>query len=160
MSKPLHIVWDGQSSPADNARRYLPRLVAEYFGHGRELLSRHPKPAELHALRLATKRLRYTLELFRPCYGPGLGIRIAALRGLQQLLGDINDTAAVERTLEAVLNGTSPQRTRIENFLHRQGELKADEFRKQWSEAFDAPGQEGWWTGYLARRSRKPARKS
>jgi CHAD domain-containing protein len=159
MSKPLHIAWDGQASPPDNARKYLPQLVAEYFGHGRELLSRRPKPAELHALRLATKRLRYTLELFRPCYGPGLGIRIAALRELQQLLGDINDTVAAERTLVAVLNGASAQRTRIESFLHRQGELKADEFRKQWSEVFDAPGQERWWTGYLARRSRKPARK-
>lgn len=159
MSKPLRITWDGQSPPADNARQYLPQLVADYFARGRELLSRHPKPAELHALRLATKRLRYTLELFRSCYGPGLGLRIAALRELQQLLGEINDTAAAERTLDAVLNGRSPQRTRIESFLRRHGEAKAAEFRKQWREVFDAPGQERWWTSYLTRRSRKPARK-
>jgi len=159
MSKPLRITWDGQSPPADNARQHLPQLVAEYFAVGRELLSRNPKPAQLHALRLATKRLRYTLELFRPCYGPGLALRIAALRELQQLLGEINDTAAAERTLNAVLNGASPQRTRIESFLRGQGEEKATAFRKQWQEVFDAPGQERWWTSYLARRSRKPARK-
>jgi CHAD domain-containing protein len=156
MSKPLNITWDGQSQPSENARKHLPELVADYFARGRELLSSNPKPAELHALRLATKRLRYTLELFRPCYGPGLGIRIKALREMQQLLGEINDTVAAERTLEAVLIGKSPQRTRIQSFLHRQGEKKSAEFRKQWGEVFDAPGQERWWTSYLARRTRKP----
>jgi len=155
MSKPLNIAWDGQSPPTDNARKYLPQLVADYFARGRELLSGNPKPAELHSLRLATKRLRYTLELFRPCYGPGMGIRIKALREMQQLLGEINDTVAAERTMEAVLNGKSPQRTRIQSFLHRQGEKKTAGFRKQWREVFDAPGQERWWTGYLARRPRK-----
>jgi len=155
MSKPLHITWNEQAPAADNARKYLPLLVTDYFACGRELLARHPQPAELHALRLATKRLRYTLELFRPCYGPGIRTRIAALRELQQLLGEINDTVAAERTLGAVLNGKSAQRTRVENFLRRQGELKAAAFRKQWNEVFDAPGQERWWTGYLARRSKK-----
>jgi CHAD domain-containing protein len=155
MSKPRAITWDEPSPAADNARKHLPPLVADYFDRGRELLSRQTKPAEMHALRLATKRLRYTLELFRPCYGPGLGIRIKALREMQQSLGEINDTVAAERTLDAVLNGKSPQRTQIESFLRRQGELKAARFRKQWREVFDAPGQERWWTGYLARRSRK-----
>jgi CHAD domain-containing protein len=154
MSKPLNITWNRQAQPAENARKYLPQLVADYFIRGRELLSRHPKPAELHALRLATKRLRYTLELFRTCYGPGLGIRIAALREMQQLLGEINDTAAAERTLDVVLNGKSPHRVRIENFLRRQGELKTAEFRKRWREEFDAPGQERWWISYLARHTR------
>jgi CHAD domain-containing protein len=156
MSKPLHINWDGNSPPAGNARKHLPEMVADYFAQGRHLLASNPKPAELHALRLATKRLRYTLELFRPCYGPGLGTRIAALRELQGLLGEINDTAAAERTLERILNGNSPQRTNIETFLRREGESKAAEFRKHWKGVFDAPGQEQWWTNYLARNARKP----
>jgi hypothetical protein len=33
---------------------------------------------------------------------------------------------------------------------------RAAEFRKQWVESFDAPGQEEWWTGYLARNARPP----
>ncbi len=156
MSKPLRITWDGYAPPAGNARKHLPELVADYFTRGRELLAGNPKPEQLHALRLATKRLRYTLELFRPCYGPGLGARLAALRELQQLLGEVNDTAAAARTLDAVLNGNSPQRIRIESFLRRQGEAKASEFRKHWSAVFDAPGQQRWWTDYLSRRSRKP----
>jgi CHAD domain-containing protein len=160
MSKPLAITWDEPLAAADNARKYLPPLVADYFDRGRELLSHHTKPAEMHTLRLATKRLRYTLELFRPCYGPGLGIRIKALREMQQLLGEINDTVAAERTLDAVLTGKSPQRTRLESFLRRQGELKTARFRTQWREVFDAPGQERWWIGYLARRSRKAAGKA
>jgi len=153
------IPWDGNTPPAGNARQHLPQLVADYFAFGRELLASHPQPSELHALRLATKRLRYTLELFRPCYGPGLALRIRELRELQQLLGEINDTAAAARTLDGVLNG-SPQRPRIDSFLRREGESKAAAFHKQWREVFDAPGQEHWWTSYLARRSRKPEGKA
>jgi len=148
-------VWNQRMGADRNARRGLPGLVSAYFRVGREFLASRPTPTQLHELRLATKRLRYTLELFRPCYGPGMGIRIKALREMQQLLGEINDTVAAERTMEAVLNGKSPQRTRIQSFLHRQGEKKTAGFRKQWREVFDAPGQERWWTGYLARRPRK-----
>jgi len=159
MSKASHIDWDGRTAPDVNARTHLPPLVTDYFARGRELLAKNPRPAELHALRLATKRLRYTLELFRPCYGPGLGARIAALRELQNLLGEINDTAAAARTLDGVLNGDSPERTRLDAFLKRQGESKAARFRQQWRDVFDAPGQEHWWTSYLARRSRTPTKK-
>jgi CHAD domain-containing protein len=146
-------------APDANARQHLPQLVADYFAHGRELLASYPKPVELHALRLATKRLRYTLELFRWCYGPGLATRIAGLRELQQMLGEINDTAAAARTLDRVLNGSSPERSRIDGFLRREGEAKAASFRRHWQEVFDAPGQELWWTSYLARRSKRPERK-
>ena len=159
MNKPPRIRWDTRIPPDVNARRHLPQLVADYFAQGRALLANHPQPAELHALRLATKRLRYTLELFRPCYGPGLSTRIAALRELQQLLGEINDTTAAARTLHAVMNGNSPERARIDGFLRRQGEAKAARFYKQWREVFDAPGQEQWWTSYLARRSRQPEKR-
>ena len=159
MNKPTHINWDGRTPPEVNARTHLPQLVTEYFAQCRELLATNPQPAELHALRLATKRLRYTLELFRPCYGPGLATRIAALRELQQLLGEINDTSAAARILGEVWNGHSKERTRTESFLRRQGALKAARFRQQWREVFDAAGQEQWWTRYLARRSRQPQRR-
>jgi CHAD domain-containing protein len=159
MSKSRHITWDEHAEAAKNAREHLPKLVSDYFTRGRHLLASDPDPPRLHALRLATKRLRYSLELFRPCYGAGLATRIAGLRKLQQVLGEINDTAAAQRALAEILKGASPQRARIKNFLRERGEAKAREFRKQWSEVFDAPGQEGWWTSYLTRHSRKPSRK-
>jgi len=32
-------------------------------------------------------------------------------------------------------------------FWMSRGDVKAQEFRKDWAEIFDAPGQELWWTG-------------
>jgi len=159
MSKQRRIAWDERQKASFNARKHLPRLVSDYFALGREILAGQKDPAHLHALRLATKRLRYTLELFRPCYGPGLKTRLATLQKNQQMLGEINDTVAAERAMKEIWDGKAPQQKRVEQFLRRQGEAKADEFQKYWMEQFDAPGQERRWTSYLARRSHRPEHK-
>jgi len=44
-----------------------------------------------HRLRIAAKRLRYALEIFRPLFGRALGRRIAAVRELQSILGELHD---------------------------------------------------------------------
>jgi CHAD domain-containing protein len=136
-----------------NARRQLPGLVRAYFAYVRKLLAADPRPTELHAIRLATKRLRYSLELFRPCYGPGLETRLAALQNLQQILGEVNDCVAAERLLEDLLPAT-PARSRAEQFLRRSAAAKAVALRKQWHESFDAPGREQWWLQYLVKEAR------
>ncbi len=46
---------------------------------------------ELHAMRIAGKHLRYTLEIFAPVYGNALDPHIRAMKNLQDLLGDIHD---------------------------------------------------------------------
>jgi CHAD domain-containing protein len=150
----LKIEWDGQADAVENARTFLPKLVAGYFERGRELLAANPSPTELHALRLASKKLRYTLELFKPCYGPGLAARIDALKSLQQMLGEINDTVAAERTIGEVLVAKTPESRRAVRFLRKRGAAKAQEFRNHWNTVFDAPGQERWWIDYLARQAR------
>ena len=152
-----HIQWAERSGPAVNARRKLPQAITRYFAYVRKLLAKDPAPAKLHSLRLETKRLRYTLELFRPCYGPGLETRLAELRELQQLLGEMNDCAATAQHVSKNMK-KSPQRKRIEKFLSDRAERKARDFRKQWTEVFDAPGRERWWAGYLAREARAPSR--
>ena len=152
-TKPLQIEWLAGAEAAENARTRLPKLVATYFAEGRKLLERNPVPAELHALRLATKKVRYTLEFFRTCYGAGLNERIGALKALQQMLGEINDTVAAERTIEAALGSRTPEVEKVASFLRGRGEAKANAFKRHWKESFDAPGQERWWTNYLARRA-------
>jgi CHAD domain-containing protein len=149
MSKAKDIAWNPRIGAAPNARRELPVLVRAYFAQVRELLAADPPPAELHAIRLASKRLRYTLELFRPCYGPGLKLRLVTLQRLQLVLGDVNDCAAAERLLESVLP-PSPARSRVARFLRDRASSKAIELRKEWREVFDAPGREQWWIEYLA----------
>ena len=147
MRKPYRATWDEQLDAAANARRELPRLAADYFARARKLLSEDPSPARLHALRLDTKRLRYTLELFRPCYGPGLEARVQSLRRVQQLLGEVNDIV----TAVALL----PKGARGRRFLQNRAQAKAQEFRKHWSVTMDAPGQADRWMAYLARMARR-----
>jgi CHAD domain-containing protein len=147
------IVWNPRLGAAANARRQLPLLVRAYFAQVRTLLAADPPPAELHAIRLASKRLRYSLELFRPCYGPGLKLRLAALQRLQQVLGEVNDCAATLRLLEGLLPA-SPPRGRVERFLRQRASLKAAELRREWHDGFDAPGREQWWLRYLIRNAR------
>jgi Flp pilus assembly CpaE family ATPase len=96
---------------------------------------------------LDTKRLRYTLELFRPCYGPGLEARLQGLQRVQQLLGEVNDAVATAALL--------PMGARGRRFLENRAVAKAREFRKHWAEAMDAPGQEDRWTAYLSRSARR-----
>jgi len=46
---------------------------------------------ELHAMRIAAKHFRYTMEAFVPLYESGLEDYIAASRRIQTMLGDIHD---------------------------------------------------------------------
>ena len=52
----------------------------------------HPERiAELHAMRIAAKQLRYTLEIFSPVHHDGLKNYIKLARTLQEILGDMHD---------------------------------------------------------------------
>jgi CHAD domain-containing protein len=137
------IKWDEESSAALNAQRVLPRLASGYFHEVREFLAEEHEPKEFHRMRLASKRLRYVLELFRPCYGPGLEERLDALKKLQDSLGDVNDAVSA--------GGLMGERTsqKVKKFLSARAEEKAQEFRLHWTASFDAPKREEWWTGFL-----------
>src|SRR5947209_7122236 len=150
MSKLRHIEWDERTSAAANARRHLSLLAADYFVAVRGLLAENPGPPELHKIRRASKRLRYSLELFRPYYGPGLELRLQALRRLQELSGEVNDAVVTQQLLAKQTKDNSPQRQQIQELLEERAASKALAFRKEWQEVFDARGQLQWWLGYLA----------
>lgn len=94
------------SSAAIGQRRYKSRnqstltiLSAENIGqgiielHAYESWLKHPDAiTEHHAMRIAAKHLRYTMELFAPLYRLGLKKYIARVARLQRLLGDLHDT--------------------------------------------------------------------
>jgi len=56
-----------------------------------EFLADPERSREHHAMRIAVKRLRYTLELWRDLFEDDLGTEIDTLKGLQDLLGDLHD---------------------------------------------------------------------
>jgi hypothetical protein len=81
---------DPRAPLGDNAERIV-RVRLD------ELCSFMPKaadPAEvvaLHDMRIASKRLRYILEVTGPCFGPYAGSAVKLVKDLQDLLGEIHD---------------------------------------------------------------------
>jgi CHAD domain-containing protein len=139
-------------SAAENARIVLPKMARRYFEAGRKAIGGKRPADELHKFRLETKRFRYTLELFRPVYGPNLDRRLKALRELQGALGKVSDLQAIQR----VLIGDRKLKTEIERALKD----KVKNLRYTWR-AFDADGELKRWRTYLAGdhsrpRSRRP----
>ncbi len=152
------VKWDDEAGVAANARQELPKLVEAYFAQVRQVLARKPRPAQLHPMRVAGKQLRYGLELFRPCYGPGLEERLDALKQVQELLGQVNDSVAALALIRKGMR-RSQLRTQVERFALKQAAEKSKAFHTHWQSVFDAEGQEEWWTGYLAHEAHEPDRK-
>ena len=143
--------WDESLSVAQNARAALPGLARSYFEKGRKLTGKLPTSTALHRFRLETKALRYTLELFRPCYGPGLDRRLAVLRKIQAYLGAINDYATTVELVAARLPSDAPEREGIEARLSTVAKRKSLEFRRYAQRLFQDPGEQRRWRNYLSR---------
>jgi hypothetical protein len=74
----------------DNARRVLAVRIAEFYSF--EPIVSHPELSEaLHDMRVSAKRLRYTLELFRPQFGKAGERQIERVKMIQELLGRLHD---------------------------------------------------------------------
>ncbi len=46
---------------------------------------------ELHNMRIAAKRLRYTMELFTPCFGDDFQRSLKTVEAIQERIGAIHD---------------------------------------------------------------------
>jgi CHAD domain-containing protein len=132
---------------AEYARVVLPKMARRYFQAGRKAIEGKQPPEKLHGFRLETKRFRYTLELFRPLYGPNLERYLKALRGLQGALGKVSDYQAIQR----VLASDRELKKQIDHALKD----KVKELRQSWR-AFDSDSQLKRWRTYLASEHSRP----
>lgn len=141
---------------AEEARSVLPPLCGEFFEAGRRTMARAPTPEKLHALRLAAKRFRYTLELWEPFYGPAYRLKLESVREIQSILGKRQDCAV----MEARLAPFRPIDVELDE-AYKRVEARASrlerEFHDYWHAKFDAVGEQERWMRYLARRL--PARR-
>ena len=147
----MKIRWDVERTAAENASEKLPGLAREYFAAGRKLESGDASFQMLHRFRLFTKRFRYTLELFRPCYGPGLALRIEGLQTLQQHLGEINDCAATRELLLERDDLSPVQCDWLDGNLQRLAKARIAKFQKHWQDELSPPHKERSWVNYLER---------
>jgi CHAD domain-containing protein len=147
MRKKTRVRWRKELSPAANARAVLPDLAKEYFELSHKA-GEEATEADLHAFRLATKRFRYTLEMFLPLYGAGLETRIQRIRRVQQALGEIQDCESM-RGLPA-----TGKNKRLAAWLERRLTAKRAEFRKIWEVEFGKPDAAKPWIVFLGRYAR------
>lgn len=145
-----NLLWDESRPAAECARQVLPKLAADFFHEGRRIVTSAPSVSDLHELRLALKEFRYTLELFRPCYGSGLEQRLEALKRLQDHLGAMNDCEVAAGLIETNLPEADDGGAFLQ-FLKARGEQEQEKVLSHWREEFDGPGQEQWWVEYLTR---------
>jgi hypothetical protein len=74
----------------ENARRILAVRVAEFYSYT-PVVDDETATEALHNLRIAAKRLRYTLELFRIVFGEVGERQIERVRAIQEELGNLHD---------------------------------------------------------------------
>lgn len=90
-ARPVHEL-DGAEPLAVNVARIVAVRVAEL----RSFVPAAFDPANvtaLHDLRIAAKRLRYVLEVTgASCIGPQAKVAVAALKELQEVLGEVHDS--------------------------------------------------------------------
>jgi CHAD domain-containing protein len=98
-----------EESFQDYARRCLRRLVRRFFGEHKV----EPKNLkQLHAFRIRTKGLRYSLEILQPGLPDDRFRKTYGLvKKLSQQLGDINDCANAEGIIESLLQKSDDQPT-------------------------------------------------
>lgn len=81
-----------------------------------------------HAMRIAAKRLRYTLELSRPLCPKRLDPAVSALKRLQTLLGDVHDCDVWVEHLQAFADSEKDRLTELfghpGRFLHLQAGIE------------------------------------
>lgn len=78
------------ASLAVNARRVLAVKMAELYSYA-PAVSSEAAVEPLHDLRIAAKRLRYSLELFRSVFGETGEAQIERIKVLQEELGAVHD---------------------------------------------------------------------
>lgn len=79
----------------ENTRAIVAVRVAEMFSFA-HAIGRPEEDEDLHNMRIAAKRLRYTLEMFRVCLGPDSAALIDTVKEIQERIGAIHDADVLE----------------------------------------------------------------
>ncbi|MYB51417.1 MAG: CHAD domain-containing protein, partial [Acidobacteriia bacterium] len=104
------------------------------------------------AYRLASKRLRYCLELFSEQYGPSLATRLGALRDIQGRLGALSDYDSTIRLLHSAEAPDDAASQRLLTVFSVRQSDATESFLKSWKRHFDTPKAEDDWRSYLTLR--------
>jgi CHAD domain-containing protein len=130
---------------ADYARKRLDRSERTVLEAGTDLNKNDPR--QLHRVRIQCKKLRYAAEFFS-AITPGLDVYITQLKGLQDLLGVLNDVSVTSGLLEDLLAGESDLDVirysgGLVGWRTRQSYELLDGFEERWQAFVQA--KHPWW---------------
>lgn len=151
---------EGMKTVRDAAVELLVRRAVELEAF--QPVADHPERVEeLHAMRVAVKRLRYTLEIFRSLFDGETEPVLETLKKLQDLLGEVHDCDVWIEFLPLFLEKERRRTFRyfgherpmarlrpgigflLEEFRRRRGE-RFEEFRDFWRKNQEAVGWKGF----------------
>jgi len=130
---PLYAV-NPQESLRSNAPLMLHTRLEELYQFA-PYISDPAQMAELHNMRIAAKRLRYTLEIFAPCFsGKDFEKVSTQAKSIQEQIGEIHDRDVRGPLLQAFLEAHTQSRPEIrlglERLIQSQQSERAELYRK------------------------------
>lgn len=118
----------------ETVRKAAPQALRRRFEAALEfapVLKRKPTPENHHALRIVTKRFRYTVEFFREVYSDSLDPVIEQCVGIQDALGEMHDVDVHREyldhfltTVQARTKAAAQQRQSIHNLIAAEAERR------------------------------------
>jgi len=141
-----------KKSARQNAARVLPRLAAKFFRAGDASVDDDLRASEVHDFRIRTKRFRYVLEYFRPCYGQALEGYLEVVRGVQSVLGELNDCRSTRILLDRLLEPGDPPARHKKLFaaMARRESGLLEKYRSYWRENVANPESRERFVRYLS----------
>ncbi len=136
--------WSGADVTLEQfARQALEKRSKQVSKYGKALVGEDA--AQRHLLRIACKKLRYTAEMFGTLFNETKTKEyLAALAGLQDIMGILNDIAVAHRLLDELDNAVRHETLAlIRGWMEHDYAERITEFAKAWKR-FSA--QEGFWS--------------
>jgi inorganic triphosphatase YgiF len=131
-----------ETTPVQFATQVLDKRSKQVLKHGKELVGENVE--QLHLLRIACKKLRYSTEMFGSLFNETRTRGyVAALAELQDILGILNDIAVAHRLLDELDNAARHDTLAlIRGWMEHDYAERVAEFGKAWKR-FAA--QKGFW---------------
>ena len=150
------------ASVGEHFHKIYPKLVRRYFRKGGKLARRQAGPEELHRFRIRTKRLRYVTELYADVAPDHLRGTLRELRGIQEVLGKMQDQSMIVAYFERrLMDVRTPRRqTEYMRVLHRarmRQHFFREQFFRRWAR-LESQHTEKRWLATQQRPQQKPGK--
>jgi len=117
----------GQREIPQAGQHIVKEMATEFLRLGKKAASPETSARQVHRFRIASKKFRYTLELFEPFHSAELTPWLERVKAVQSVLGDANDCETVRRMVSRWNAGEG-----LIAKLEKRQKRKLKKFRQEW----------------------------